>query len=195
MNSSNIPSKSLQTTSPKLPRLQRDFVPETHQALFPSASEDSSQAQQDEFTSIKNSFEDLIGHLDNFHEEFSVCLKKVNKSTVSFFQQTERQKKHLSIDQLRELSIDQLNQLEKQQQQYLQLIQTVKEEMIARLLAIQEQQQRPKREKCMVCGVTERTSVLLPCRHQSVCQACSNRIVHCPLCNSNVTDAIHIQPT
>ena len=45
---------------------------------------------------------------------------------------------------------------------------------------------------CVVCWDNPRTVVLLPCRHQNLCEICSVDCTSCPSCRSEVTDTIKV---
>lgn len=49
---------------------------------------------------------------------------------------------------------------------------------------------RQRSEGCNVCFENPREIVFVPCRHQSVCRGCSERVQVCPLCNQHITERI-----
>ena len=40
--------------------------------------------------------------------------------------------------------------------------------------------------KCVACLVEDKDTILMPCRHLCMCQACAGRVQRCPICRQNV---------
>lgn len=47
-----------------------------------------------------------------------------------------------------------------------------------------------ERKKCIVCCERDKCVVLLPCKHMSMCQECSEKVKECPICKQVVVDRI-----
>ena len=51
--------------------------------------------------------------------------------------------------------------------------------------------EKQRRECCLICGIPSTSFILLlPCRHQRICNHCSSNLQMCPICHQNVTDII-----
>ncbi len=60
--------------------------------------------------------------------------------------------------------------------------------------ALRRQREKTARElDCIVCMEARRATVLLPCRHFSLCAACAARVLRrpCPTCQVLVTELLH----
>ncbi len=47
-----------------------------------------------------------------------------------------------------------------------------------------------ERRKCVICCERDKSVVLLPCKHQSLCSECSEKVSECPLCKKPIQDRI-----
>lgn len=45
---------------------------------------------------------------------------------------------------------------------------------------------------CVICAENERENACIPCGHLCLCNVCSKKILHCPLCRKDVESFIHI---
>jgi len=51
--------------------------------------------------------------------------------------------------------------------------------------------EKQKRECCLICGIPSTSfMLLLPCRHQQICNHCSSNLQMCPICHQNVESII-----
>ncbi|KOO32995.1 sap DNA-binding domain-containing protein [Chrysochromulina tobinii] len=94
--------------------------------------------------------------------------------------------------QLMKMEVAQMNELEKQR-----LRAQADAEMLSLVMTIaNELREERDAHRCCVCMVTERSALLLPCKHAVLCQPCAATVRgssgRCPLCRMGIEDVIQI---
>lgn len=53
-----------------------------------------------------------------------------------------------------------------------------------------DQTAKDDEKSCSVCMINIKNTVLLPCRHQSTCHTCSEKLKTCPICREKIEDLV-----
>ncbi|GAM28764.1 hypothetical protein SAMD00019534_119400, partial [Acytostelium subglobosum LB1] len=117
--------------------------------------------------------------------------QKVEQSTKKL-ESVELRYQQLSGNRLEGLDIEALSNLEEVHQRGIQKLSAIKQEEWKKQLNIlkKEKELLQDQNNCIICTERPPNTVLMPCRHSSLCSKCSNVLTRCPVCRTNIEERI-----
>ena len=72
--------------------------------------------------------------------------------------------------------------------QSLNALHESQEKVMQRLCSINKEikKRHESNRKCIICRENDRDMFVLPCRHETMCQSCSEKVAACPVCNAKI---------
>eukprot|EP01132_Coremiostelium_polycephalum_P005846 gene5846-7275_t len=128
----------------------------------------------EEFKSEVNKYKDLLEQKEKQYQNVILKLEQIHGS-------------HLD-----KLSPEELISLEDIYHQGIRKLSTFKEQELRQQLAKlkKEKELLQDQNNCIICTSNPPNIVFIPCRHSSICSACSPKLKKCPICRSDIENTI-----